>query len=385
MPNKSCLFAILGFFAGAGTIIAVIATLIYFDEKKSDLESNLKKIQKTGECINCNLVGINLAGSSSLAGANLAWSNLSNANLQDADLRAINFSKANLNGTNLQGAILREAFLSNANLSNANLKYADLSSPATYLEAANLTKANLQGANLFRTNLSNANLNSTILRQANLTGANLKNANLSNADFSSLTNSYPTQIPTYLDEADLTNANINNAKLEGARMCQTIMPDGTISQQGCFSPSENLRYWLAAQKWQEAEVETNTIILKALNREKEGWVEPKQIEKIPCQDIKSIDKIWLNSSNGKFGLSIQKSFWESQEINQDYGRFANKVGWVINKSWLKFNDLNFSSNAPSGHLPWNGWQVQLPTNEEPTRFRRVGFGVWMSKLAQCGL
>ena len=117
-----------------------------------------------------------------------------------------------------------------------------------------------------------------------------------------------------------------------------------------------LRDLLKARKWKEADKETLKVMLKCAGREKEGWLNNDSIEKFPCTDLRTIDQLWVKYSNGHFGLSIQKRIWES--VGRDYKRFGVHVGWhrqgiwlFFLKEWLFHNELNFSQNAPKGHLP----------------------------------
>lgn len=101
-----------------------------------------------------------------------------------------------LSSANLSGFILRDVALKGADLSGANLAGADL-------DGSNLTGAFLRGSNLRGTDLRKANLFRADLTDADLSGAILK-------------------------EADLTRA-----KMNGAILCNTIMPDGSVIYSGC--------------------------------------------------------------------------------------------------------------------------------------------------------
>ncbi|UNU26311.1 serine/threonine-protein kinase [Microcoleus vaginatus] len=148
----------------------------------------------------------------------------------------------------------------------------------------------------------------------------------------------------------------------------------------------NLRNLLAAKKWKEADEETARVMLKVAGREKEGWLDEISIEKFPCEDLRTIDQLWVKYSNGRFGFSVQKRIYQSlgrtrkydwedwkrsvqKRIYQSLGRtrkydtedlendwedwktFADRVGWRKNNEWLSYNNLTFSEKAPEGHLP----------------------------------
>ncbi|MFB2922542.1 protein kinase domain-containing protein [Aerosakkonema funiforme] len=72
-----------------------------------------------------------------------------------------------------------------------------------------------------------------------------------------------------------------------------------------------LRDLLKAGNWKEADEETGRVMLKAAGREKEGWLDDESINKFPCTDLRTIDRLWVKYSKGRFGFSVQKRIWES--------------------------------------------------------------------------
>jgi serine/threonine protein kinase len=131
-----------------------------------------------------------------------------------------------------------------------------------------------------------------------------------------------------------------------------------------------LRDLLAARKWREADEETRSIILQVANREQIGWLDLAEIKKFPCEDLRTIDQLWVKYSNGHFGFSVQKHIW--QEVggkpnadDQIWCRFGERVGWRLKGDWLWWDNLTFTLNAPKGHLPgfgvkkgwWLSWSV----------------------------
>ena len=124
---------------------------------------------------------------------------------------------------------------------------------------------------------------------------------------------------------------------------------------------EKLRDLLAAGKWQEADVETNSCMLRAAEREKEGWLDTNNIDNFPCEDLRTIDQLWVKYSNGKFGLSVQKQVYKSVGGTGKFDKrtleaFGNKVGWRKGGRWLYYSDLTFSQDTNEmGYLPCVGW------------------------------
>ena len=88
----------------------------------------------------------------------------------------------------------------------------------------------------------------------------------------------------------------------------------------------------------------------------------EDLKKLPSTDLYTIDQLWLKSSKGRFGFSVQKEIWlsvgdvsnPSKESNYKiYKKFGERVGWYVKEKdkWLWWEDLTFSLNAPVGHLP----------------------------------
>ena len=117
-----------------------------------------------------------------------------------------------------------------------------------------------------------------------------------------------------------------------------------------------LRDLLAAGKWKEADEETKRVMLKVGGREKEGWLDNSSIDKFPCEDLRTIDQLWVKYSNGRFGFSVQKRIYQSLGGTRELDRkiwdaFGDRVGWCVNRNWLRYDELKFNTKAPEGHLP----------------------------------
>jgi predicted transcriptional regulator len=121
---------------------------------------------------------------------------------------------------------------------------------------------------------------------------------------------------------------------------------------------DRLRNLLAIGKWREADEETRSFILCLVRREIEGSLRAQDINKLPSQDLQTIDKLWMKYSGGRFGFSVQKRLWQDvvgSRSNPGYGtlrRFGERVGWYVKGSWLSWSNLSFSvDSAPIGYLP----------------------------------
>jgi hypothetical protein len=156
---------------------------------------------------------------------------------------------------------------------------------------------------------------------------------------------------------------------------------------------------LKNQEWRKADELTVKHMLKVANREKEGWLDTEHIEAFPCEDLRTIDQLWVHYSNSKFGLSIQKKLWlecggEIGKYDHElWKKFAAKVGWYHpqNNYWRTYtkfmNDTQNARNALPASLPSGmvlGWKTKmLRTWKDVTVVWRWKRGYWLfSSLAQ---
>jgi len=125
----------------------------------------------------------------------------------------------------------------------------------------------------------------------------------------------------------------------------------------CGINYQTLRDLLIADRWKEADEETAWLMLKATGRQGEGWLDREQIEAFPCEDLRTIDQLWMYYSDRQFGLSVQNKIY--QAINrtqalreQTWETFGDRVGWRVGQRWLGDRELAFNRTAPVGNLPW---------------------------------
>jgi hypothetical protein len=119
-----------------------------------------------------------------------------------------------------------------------------------------------------------------------------------------------------------------------------------------------LRDLLAARKWKDADEETARVMLQVANRKEEGWLNVESINNFPSEDLRTIDQLWVHYSNDRFGFSVQKRIWEEVggRVDSDTEKLiGDLVGWRKNGEWVNYSDLNFSADAPPGHLPVVIW------------------------------
>ncbi len=121
-----------------------------------------------------------------------------------------------------------------------------------------------------------------------------------------------------------------------------------------------LRDLLAAGKWKEADEETTGVMLQAAGNK--SYLEVEDIDKFPCDDLRTINKLWLHYSDGKFGFSIQKEIYESlggtREYNEEvWKNFGDRVRWRKNSRWVNYSDLIFDKIAPPRAPPRPGFRI----------------------------
>ncbi|KZL49005.1 protein kinase [Nodularia spumigena CENA596] len=144
---------------------------------------------------------------------------------------------------------------------------------------------------------------------------------------------------------------------------------------------------LAAEKWKEADEETFHLMLVATNREKDGWLEAKNIDNFPCEDLRIIDQLWVKYSHGRFGFSVQKRIYQSlggtrEYIYEIWEAFGVRVGWRKGGEWLYYQDFTFSTSALQGHLPAI---YPVKKNGKYRGDARRGFSSLASRLEDCNI
>ena len=153
-----------------------------------------------------------------------------------------------------------------------------------------------------------------------------------------------------------------------------------------------LQKFLAEGKWKEADEETARAMYQAANPQQTGglttdllakgkreeayqeraramsvgWLSIEDIVKFPCEDLRTIDQLWLFYSNGHFGFSVQKEIyndcqarfrpcsneyavWKTHQVRviDVWKAFRWSVGW-----WQdSLDSMTFNLNAPRGHFP----------------------------------
>jgi serine/threonine protein kinase len=158
-------------------------------------------------------------------------------------------------------------------------------------------------------------------------------------------------IPEVINEFNAVHQNIN------------LVSSLAVPQLPVPSGYQKLKQFLEAGKWKEADKETFRIMLAVTQREKEGWLNETSLDNFPCDDLRTIDDLWIKYSNGRFGFSVQKQIYQglggTRKYNDEiWAAFGDKVGWRQGERRLWYKDVIFNIFAPQGHLParfWDDW------------------------------
>ncbi|QEI40313.1 Ycf53-like protein [Dolichospermum sp. UHCC 0315A] len=162
----------------------------------------------------------------------------------------------------------------------------------------------------------------------------------------------------------VVNEIVKALKESGADNVQKISikpptPTGDISSKTGIDYNK-LSELLAAHNWKEADKETYKLIIKAVPKKSRDRFTNDQLLNFPCQDLLSIDQLWVKHSKGRFGFSVQKEIYlrsggisDGNYYKTHWKKFCQRVGWRIGFSgeWLEYNYLTFHDTAPRGHLP----------------------------------
>ncbi|MBD1833300.1 MULTISPECIES: GUN4 domain-containing protein [Cyanophyceae] len=145
-------------------------------------------------------------------------------------------------------------------------------------------------------------------------------------------------------------------------------PVAPPSRTADYSKLEN---FLKAQQWRYADQETLNIMLRKTGREQQDWLDTASINRLHCDVLTAIDRLWMQYSDRKFGFSVQQQIWQEMGspngLNIRWPEFADRVGWRKDGVWVKSNSLPPSlDSSPVGNAPvwmvifsrgpgWEGW------------------------------
>jgi uncharacterized membrane protein YkvA (DUF1232 family) len=143
-----------------------------------------------------------------------------------------------------------------------------------------------------------------------------------------------------------------------------------------YERDSDTSYWklidsLAQHEWQKADALTRGILLNLANKNGKSVLDKEAIEDVSARDVYTLDRLWVEYSKSRFGFSVQKRIFD--EVKQERQKFGEKIGWSDKAglfggmfSWIPYDKLNFTLNAPEGHLPvWAAKDKKIFTDDFP--------------------
>jgi hypothetical protein len=89
---------------------------------------------------------------------------------------------------------------------------------------------------------------------------------------------------------------------------------------------------------------------------KRNFVYFTEADKLPSTDLCTMERLWLQFSDGNQGYSVQKRVWDLEKGNFD--RFVKRIGWTKKDGdserllrWYGQSEFIYDMSAPKGHLP----------------------------------
>lgn len=120
---------------------------------------------------------------------------------------------------------------------------------------------------------------------------------------------------------------------------------------------------LVTRNFKIATQETFNILSEIVHgKNNHEYISAKSIEKLGCQPLIGIDKLWQKHSENHFGFSAQLEVWKQANNYIDFTSHKY-VGWRFGDSKLWRNeqkDFMFNLKAPKGHLP----TLWIPTKRD---------------------
>ncbi len=113
---------------------------------------------------------------------------------------------------------------------------------------------------------------------------------------------------------------------------------------------------LYKKEWRKADEETLRVMLQVVGKEQQTYLTVEDIEKFSCEDLYTINVLWVVYSQGHFGFSVHQEIYQSLGDTLEYdervwNKFGDRVGWKNGGSWLSHENITFDLNAQQGHLP----------------------------------
>jgi hypothetical protein len=143
---------------------------------------------------------------------------------------------------------------------------------------------------------------------------------------------------------------------------------------------KKLQELLRVKNFREADWETIRVIQAITGEPELGDITPDDMRRFPCDELRVIDNLWKQYSQGRFGFSVQIQIYQNvggsleTTINQDnkaIERFGEQVGWREENRWKKCDDLDYTLTAPIGCHPSRWWNSPFGSKMTNYFFNRL--------------
>jgi hypothetical protein len=118
-----------------------------------------------------------------------------------------------------------------------------------------------------------------------------------------------------------------------------------------------LRTLLEANNWEAADRETQRLLVDDVDEGGYQGIDADEASRIDCDLLMAVDDAWTAASRGRFGIAAQnrllaQTIDEGFSGNETWRQLGRDVGWVNGREWIEASEVDYSDDAPEGHLPW---------------------------------
>ncbi|MBE9129131.1 MULTISPECIES: serine/threonine-protein kinase [unclassified Coleofasciculus] len=170
---------------------------------------------------------------------------------------------------------------------------------------------------------------------------------------------YPTIKQRYQSAADvLADLTPIQSPPSGTHFINLWQPTTGKSKQQNLASEVGVNYHklkrlLSFRQWQKADEETWVVMCQACGKAPGYYLKTSDIQELPCEDLRTIDQLWVKYSGGRFGFTAQKRIY--QQVDGDYPTFCELLGWSVHNPHVSNSAYRFKLNSPVGHLPSRRW------------------------------
>jgi hypothetical protein len=125
-----------------------------------------------------------------------------------------------------------------------------------------------------------------------------------------------------------------------------------IAPSACGLDYSPLQAHLLRQEFEEADRLTSAHLrqLAGSEAERRGYVYFSEVAAIPGLDLRSLDRLWLAYSLGRFGFSVQGRLLRL--CDNRWEALWPRLGWKRDGLWTRYpGAFTWSQDAPEGHMP----------------------------------